>query len=154
MLEESTRLQDIRLDRLKDLQTRHYSELGEFDQLSRRYTDHSSPRSSRNFSSNSYSPRMSRNFNQGSPRHSGRSLGTPTTRFPQPSRESSTSMTSLQSSANSRSSGGSGGGQYNTPLYPARSSTNVTGGRTRNSDSRNGNVGDRRSYHDPSSGRR
>ena len=148
MFEESTRLQDIRLDRLRDLQTRHYNELAEFDQVSRRHIEQS-PRSSREFSSSS-SPRSSQAFNQGSPRHSGRSLGTPTARFPQPSRESSTSMTSLQSTASSRSTSSKYSGSQ---LHPARSTTNVTANRTRN-DSRNGNIGDRRSYHDPTSGRR
>jgi len=138
MIEESTRLQDIRLERLRDLQNRHQSELAEFDAVSRRHLE--SPRtSSRNLShAQRGSPRVSRAFNQGSPRNSNRSLGTPTSRFQQPNRDSSISMTSLHSSNSSRSSVSS---QYAQP--------------SANNTSRNGGApGDRRSYYEQPSNRR
>lgn len=153
MFEESTRLQIIRLERLKDLQTRHQHELSEFDTLSRRPHDSSTTRthqsvhsvsSNSSRESGSSSPRPPR-FNGGSSRGSDRSLG-PNSRFPLPNRESSVSMTSLQST-NRTSDPGSG----HNRLYSSQqshSATNVT--RTRNLDSRNGNVTDRLSYHDGS----
>lgn len=150
MVEESTRLQDIRLERLQDLQTRHMKELREFDTVSRRHVE-GSPRSSRNSYTSGYSsagsPRSS--FNQGSPRHSNRSLGTPAGRFPlqqQPSRESSVSMTSLQSNAYSEQQHSYSG----QAMYNASSVSNMSNRSSRHSsDSRNGNAGDRLSYHGP-----
>lgn len=145
MFEESTRLQDIRLERLKEMQNRHQIELAEFDTLSRRHLE--SPRSSRSsFTSVGSSPRFGRAFNQGSSRDSNRSLGTPGTRFAQPSRASSVSMTSLQSSGSSNRSGDMT--QYNSQLQPAHSVSNVTSTRSRN-DNRNGNI-ERLSYYESS----
>ena len=143
MFEESTRLQDIRLERLKDLQIRHQNELAEFDTVSRRHAE--SPRSSRSGSNNS--PRFNRAVHGGA-RHSNRSLGAPISAFQQQAnRVSSVSMTSLQSTGSSRSSVSS---QYTSPnqMHPAHSVSNVVT-RTRNSDSRNGNI-DRLSYHESS----
>ena len=156
MFEESTRLQIIRLERLKDLQLRHQHELSEFDTLSRRTVDTTlrnhqtlySMSSNSSRESGSSSPRPLRAFNGGSSRNSDRSLSGSSNRFPLPNRESSVSMTSLQSS-NRSSDPGSGSG--NSRLYVSQqshSATNVT--RTRNADSRNGNVTDRLSYHDAS----
>lgn len=157
MVEESTRLQDIRLERLQDLQTRHVKELREFDTVSRRHVE-GSPRSSRHSYTSGYSsggsPRSSRAFNQGSPRHSNRSLGTPASRFPlqqqQPNRESSVSMTSLQSTGYGEQHSYSG-----PPMYNASSVSNMTSrsnsSSRHSSDSRNGNAGDRLSYHGPPS---
>ena len=54
MYEESTRLQDIRQERLRDLQARHLQELAEFDaQASMFYRSSESPRQVRSASSRS-----------------------------------------------------------------------------------------------------
>ena len=151
MVEESTRLQDIRLERLRDLQTRHQSELAEFDAVSRRHLE--SPRLSRSSNTSSTrgreSPRMSRGnpFNTGSSRDSGRSFGPPTGRYSEPNRNSSASLSSLQSNLTQRSSVSS--------QYSSQSTTNMTSGSTRpRNDSRNGRPGDRHSYYEQSSNRR
>jgi len=127
MIEESTRLQDIRLERLQDLQNRHIKELDDFDTVSRRHVQ-GSPRSSSRHSYTSGISESSGRFNQGSPRHSNRSLGNPSSRYPlqqqqPPSRENSVSMVSLQSSRYSDST---------TSSMQDRS---------------NGSAGDRRSFH-------
>jgi len=99
MFEESTRLQDIRLERLRDLQARHQHELTEFDKLSQGYKNpDQNMRNSRLYASGGAGGA----FNQGSPRNSGRSFGTPSGDHSRPSRESSTSMSSLQSHGGSR----------------------------------------------------
>jgi len=158
MVEESTRLQDIRLERLQDLQNRHTKELQDFDTYSRRHIE----RSPRNSVRNSYTSGMMESqtrFNQGSPRHSNRSLGTPSSQYPlnqqqqqqqqhhhSHSRENSGSMTSLQA------------GFTEPPPYGMHnnSATNVPFTRSRQSsiDSRNGSAGDRRSYHGPPTNQR
>ena len=179
MFEESTRLQIIRLERLKDLQTRHRLELNEFDTLSRRptpeqqqhqsNTPHQQLTNTRNNhpTLHSVSSNSSRESGAGSPRphrapfnagrNSDRSLSGSSSRFPLPNRESSQSMTSLQSPSSRVDAGGGevcgpGGGRiYNQSQ--SHSATNV-GARTRNPDNpRNGNMPDRLSYHDGASRR-
>ena len=178
MIEESTRLQDIRLERLQDLQNRHQKELNEFDTVSRRHVE-GSPRAS---SRHSYTSGLSDyerggggRFNQGSPRHSNRSLGTPSSRYPltqqqqqqqqyqqhqqhqhhqQPSRESSISMTSLQYTeppGYEMHSNSMLGGHSNSVSVSSSSGGVHNRSRQSSVDSRNGNVGDRRSYHGPPS---
>ena len=73
MYEESTRLQDIRQERLRELQTRHAQELAEFDaqatMASRSSSIYDSPRSSRAssiVSTNSQSSLSSMGSNRGS----------------------------------------------------------------------------------------
>lgn len=177
MIEESTRLQDIRLERLQDLQNRHQKELKEFDAVSKRHVE-GSPRASSRHSYTSgvvdYERGGSGRFNQGSPRHSNRSLGTPSSRYPlsqqqqqhqyhqqqqyhqQPSRESSISMTSLQYAEppayDTMHSNNMLGGHSNSVSAGSGNSSGVQN-RSRQSsvDSRNGMAGDRRSYHGPPS---
>ena len=184
MIEESTRLQEIRLERLQDLQNRHHKELKEFDAVSRRHVE-GSPRAS---SRHSYTSGIADNerggsgrFNKGSPRHSNRSLGTPSGQYPlaqqqqqhqqqqqyqhqypqqqyhqrQPSRESSISMTSLQYTeppAYDAHANNMLGGHSNSVSAGSNNSGGVQN-RSRQSsvDSRNGKAGDRRSYHGPPS---
>lgn len=148
MVEESTRLQVIRMERLQDLQTRHKKELDDFEAVSR---PEGSPHSSVRYS---YTSGIESNrFNQGSPRHSNRSLGTPATRFSlqnqQPSRESSVSMTNLQASGYPE--------HYHYGMPGSNNGMNMqssTRSRQSSMDSRNGNPGDRRSYHGPPSSSR
>lgn len=175
MVEESTRLQDIRLERLQDLQNRHQKELKEFDTVSKRHVE-GSPRASSRHSYTSgvsdYERGNRGHFNQGSPRHSNRSLGTSSSHYPltqqqqhqqqhhqQPSRENSISMTSLQYSyiePPSYETYAQNNLDRHSSSASAGSSNNSTGGvqnRSRQSsvDSRNGMAGDRRSYHGPPS---
>lgn len=146
MFEESTRLQDIRLERLKEMQNRHQFELDDFDSSSRRHIDNLRAGRSASSFSGSTSPRFSRAFNQGSPRLSNRSLGTPATRYPQSNRNSFISMSNLQSATNNSTRESSSSQFSNGPLQPAHSASNVT--RTRSNESRNGNA--RLSYHEGS----
>ena len=155
MVEESTRLQDIRLERLQDLQNRHLKELKDFDTVSRRHIE-GSPRSSARHSYTSGIVESSNRFNQGSPRHSNRSLGTPSSRYPlpqqQPSRESSVSMTSLQASGyNEPPSYGAQAGGLHSNSFSNMSSSGSSRSRQSSMESRNGSAGDRRSYHGPPS---
>ncbi|XP_065663747.1 serine/threonine-protein kinase TAO3 isoform X2 [Hydra vulgaris] len=134
MCEESTRLQDIRQDRLLGLQNKHQNELLEFDGYLRKNSDNSSHL---NNVASSGSPSLSRSFNQTSPRNSGRNFTAPTNRLPNSSRESSVSMSNLQ--------------QTNIFFNPQNDDTthnasNFTPLRTR--ENRNGNASDRRSYID------